>query len=243
MDGDGIGISIGCWLPWVILPGGLQLAAKCTEKTGCTFWQMLPLRNVTLRALRRAQIPVHYAEPAWNPITLWNKLRKQPGAEGGPAKWQDVVFFPRPEVSQDRFWDIQRESEAVPIYHNFNMVKAWGGLLEIHPELSWNHQALKLNSAEILHTKQPYVLDARHLRRPTRGGEPSPLGPWQKALEVLLPYTALVHVQPLEGKELIRSLNGENTELVQILMYLKGRYDGPFVIEVPPNLLGPTYFL
>ncbi|MCG2685973.1 hypothetical protein L6258_01215, partial [Candidatus Parcubacteria bacterium] len=105
------------------------------------------------------------------------------------------------------------------------------------------HQALELNSAEIFHTRQPYVIDTRHLRRPARGGRPSPLGPCQEALEVLLPYTALVHVQPLDREELIRSLNGEITELVQILMYLEGRYDGPFVIEVPPNLLGPAYFL
>jgi len=229
-----IGISIGCWLPWAILPGGLKLAARWTKKTGCTFWQVLPLRGVTPKALRATGIPVNHVEPAWNPITLRDKLRKQPGTEGGPAKWQDVIFFPRPDISQDRFLDIRQEFGAVPIYHRFDVVKSWGGLLEIHPDLGWSHQALELNSAEILHTGQPYVIDTRHLRRPA---------PWQETLEMLLPYTALIHVQPLSGEELTRSLNGEITELVQILMYLRGRYNGPFVIEIPPNLLGPAYFL
>lgn len=251
MDGDRIGISIGCWLPWVILPGGLHLAAEGTRQTGCTFWQMLPLRNVTARALESVRIPVRFVEPAWNPTTLRDRLRNKPGTEGVPTKWQDVAFFPNPTTCNKRVAEIlQTFPEAQLIAHEImpNSYTRWTYLVEVHPELGMTSANLTISTTgplwtAVLLSGKPYVLDTKHLRRPARGGEPSPLGPWQKALEVLLPYTALVHVQPLDGEELIRSLNGEVTELVQILMYLKGRYAGPFVIEVPPNLLGPTYFL
>ena len=87
------------------------------------------------------------------------------------------------------------------------------------------------------------MIDTKHLQRAGEDGE-SLLWPWQEALEILLRWTALVHIQPLDKEELQRSFAGERTGLVQILSRLKEwGYDRDFIIEVPPDILGPAYYL
>lgn len=237
-----VGVSIGCWLPWpVIIPVvGLKIAAGWTKEVGGSFWQMLPLRRATKKALERAWFPVECAEPAWNPITWWDQLTGKHGAEGIPATWADVVFFPNPIASQKRFEMILRVTGALPIHHHLDTARS-GALVEVYPDLGLTATQLARFAERI--KQRPYVLDTRHLQRAGKDGE-SPLWPWQEALETLLRWTALVHVQPLDEEELRRSFAGERTGLVQILSRLKAwGYDGHFVIEVPPYILGLTYFV
>jgi len=97
-----IGISVGCFLPWPILPiVGLPLAAIWTRWIGCSFWQMLPLRGATEGALERARFPIKYIEPAWNPIAFWDQLRGQPSPQGTRAYPKDWIFFLIPTRAMD----------------------------------------------------------------------------------------------------------------------------------------------
>lgn len=243
MEGDQrIGVSIGCWLPWpVVIPViGLKVAAGWTKQIGGSFWQMLPLRGATKRALERAWFPIKYVEPAWNPIALWNQIRGRLSPQGTKAYPKDVIFFPNPDASQARFEMILRVTGALPIYHHLDTARR-GALVEVYPGLKMTAVGLAEFAERI--KQRPYVIDTKHLQRSGEGGE-SPLWPWQEALETLLRWTALVHVQPLDGEELRRSFAGERTGLVQILSHLKAwGYDGPFLIEVPPDILGPIYYL
>ncbi len=97
---NGIGLNIGSLLPWVAIPIlGPVIAALITKYAGFSFWQILPLRGITvilLKLLRFVGIWARFAQPAWNATTLWAHIRRKLGAEGMPTMWQDVLFFPDP---------------------------------------------------------------------------------------------------------------------------------------------------
>jgi len=135
---------------------------------------------------------------------------------------------------------IIRMTGAQPIFHHLGAVRS-GALVEVYPGLEMTAAELAGFAERI--KQRPYVIDTKHLQRAGEDGK-SLLWPWPEALEELLRWTALVHVQPLNREDLMRSLAGERTGMVQILSHLKEwGYDGDFVIEIPPDILGASYFL
>ena len=129
-----IGISIGCFLPWPIIPViGLPLAAIGTRLIGCSFWQMLPLRGASKIMLKLVEflVKVKFAERAWNPIKWLDQLRGKRSPQGTKAYPKDWVFFPNPDESDERFEMILRETGATPIFHHLYEAKLWGGLVEV----------------------------------------------------------------------------------------------------------------
>lgn len=238
-----IGISIGCFLPWPIFPViGLPLAAIATRLIGCSFWQMLPLRGAFRIVLKLVKflVRINFVEPAWNPIDWLDQLRGKPSPRGTRAYPKDVLFFPGFDASQERFEMILEETGATPVFHDLDEAVKQGGLVEIYPGLGMTADELVEFATSI--GRRIFVMDIHHLRQPPREDEESPLWPWEEAFPKLLPHTALIHFQQKDKEELQRTLNGKDTELVQILRYLRGRYDGPILIEVPPDM-GPAYYL
>jgi len=238
-----VGISVGCFLPWSAIPIlGLPLAAIATRLIGCSFWQVLPLRGAFRIVLKLIEflVRINFVEPAWNPIKWSDQLRGRPSPQGTRAYPKDWLFFPDPETSEDRFKMIVEETGATPIFHHLHEAEEGGGLVEVYPCLEMTAGELVEFAAGL--GRKVFVIDTCHLRRRPKEGEESPLWPWRETLVKLLDHTALIHFQQADKEELRRTLNGEETDLVRILRYLRGRYDGPILIEVPPDM-GPTYYL
>lgn len=248
-----IGISLGSLLPWSAFPlwdflarsFALPLAAAMTKEIGASFWQVLPFKGVTAAALEKTEIPVRYAELAWNGTSLWRHIRGEDGNAGMPTKWQDVLLFPKPQVSRVRTAEILR-MDPWPWFVTHDIPEAtesWPGLVEIHPELNIPPGNLTLIAASCLEMNRPYVLDTKHMRRRHREGKPSPLQPWELFLETLLPITQAVHIQPLNKEELIRTLAGYQTELWRMLGSLQEGFEGDLIIEIQPTLWGTAVML
>ncbi|MEA2020126.1 MAG: hypothetical protein U9M98_00145 [Patescibacteria group bacterium] len=248
-----IGISLGSLLPWCAFPlwdflarsFAIPIAAAMTKEIGASFWQVLPFKGVTAAALEKAEIPVRYAELAWNGTTLWRHLRGEEGNAGTPSMWQDILLFPHPRISTLRTSEfLLTFPEAVLIKHEIPSAsyKSWNYLTEIHPELDMPPGNLNLAAASCLETDKPYVLDTKHMRREHREGIPSPLQPWEVFWETLFPISQAVHIQPLSREELTRTLDGYQTELWRMLSYLES-FEGDLVIEIPPTLWEPRVML
>lgn len=238
---NGIGLNIGSLLPWVAIPIlGPIIAALITRFAGFGFWQILPLRGITvvlLRLLKPAGIWVRFAQPAWNATTLWTHIRKKPGAEGMLTMWQDVLFFPSPSTCKRRFKSFILEIGARDVDHYTGHSFTANGLVEIHPGLQKTPtQLAQLAKAQGVR----FVTDTRHLRREGREREgKSRIGPWREAQEALLPYTELVHIQALDAEEWRDFLTGKPTGLEEMLRFIRDwNYNGPFVVEFDPRATG-----
>ncbi len=243
---NGIGLNIGSLLPWVAIPIlGPIIAALITKFAGFGFWQILPLRGITVFLLRLPKLVgvwVRFAQPAWNATTLWAHLRGRLGSEGMPTMWQDLLFFPGPEICKRRFEDFILKLGARDVDHYTGQSFTANGLVEIHP-------GLQKTPVQLVHLAKTqgvrFVKDTRHLRRAGRESEgKSKIGPWREALEALLPYTELIHVQAIDGEEWRGFIDGEPTELAEMLQFIRDwGYDGPFVVEYDPRATGPLGLL
>lgn len=238
---NGIGLNIGSLLPWVVIPiFGPVVAVIITRFAGFGFWQILPLRGITvvlLKLLKPVGVWVRFAQPAWNATTLWAHLRGKLGAEGMPTMWQDVFFFPGPKICKRRFEDFIFELGARDVDHYTGHSFTANGLVEIHPGL----QKTPAQLSELASTQGVrFVIDTRHLRRQGRESEgKSRIGPWRETLGALLPYTELVHVQAIEAEEWRDFLAGKRTKLGQMLQFIRDwGYAGPFVVEFDPRATG-----
>ena len=242
MSSQRVGVNIGSWLPWPIVPKiGLRLAAQMTRQVGGSFWQLLPLRGVTAKTIKKVDIPSLYLQRAWNPISFWDQLRGRMGADKMKATWIDVVFFPPPKKSEQRFNELLKVTGATHVYHHLQ-TGVGNFLVEIHPGLKKTPEELVVWAQQQRRGEPVFALDTRHLRR--RCEEGASWNNWERALDLLLPFTVLIHVQPFDREELMKTLGGEATDLTRILTKIRAAgYPGKFVIEVPPDFLGPTYFL
>ena len=228
-----IGLNIGSGLPWTAVPViGLPIATWMTRKAGYSFWQVLPFRSVTIAGLKRTGIPVRFVEPAWNPTTFLAHFRGILGAEGMKTKLQDPLFFADPETCDDLFKEILEVFHPQPIYHELSKMQE-GGWVEVYPGLRMNPERLEA-IAQRMGVGKPYVVDFRHLR----SFRMSRLTMW-KALERLLPFTGLIHVQAVDGEEWQGFIAGNSTLLGSIIQFAaKEGYDGPFVVEYDPRATG-----
>lgn len=234
-----IGLNIASTLPWIVIPRiGLPLAAGLTRTAGFEFWQVTPLRGVTITALKRAGIKILFAEPAWNATTLRGHLSKRMGSGGLPTKIYDVIFFPDPIGCRELLKQIVKMFGACTIYHELEKIQ--DGLVEVHPDLRVDGVELLKQISKSGGSLKPYVLDTRHLRRAPRQAGQSLLEPWRETLSLLAPYLGLVHVQALNATELRAFLDGEQTDLDWILTkLLELGYKGNYVIEMDPTSFGP----
>ncbi len=73
-----------------------------------------------------------------------------------------------------------------------------------------------------------YALDTKHLR----DGK-GPLTDWQQSIDLLLPKTGLVHIQPASAAELNDLLDGTRHTAISFMLekIAKGGYKGPYIIE------------
>lgn len=239
MNRDRIGLSIASLLPWSAIPViGLKIAARMTKRAGYSFWQVLPLRSATATSLKATGIPVRFAEQAWNATTFIAHFRGKPGAEGAPTKLHDPLFFPNPKGCDRRFAQIRQIPGVKLISHHLaEMSEGW--LVEIHPGLQRSVSELKAIVTEA--EWRPYVIDLRHLRRFADGFG---FSEWQQALGTLLPFTSLIHIQAKSSLEWLGFLRGRKVELAQMLIFIKDwGYDGPFITEFKPLIMGSTDLL
>ena len=228
-----IGLNIGSMLPWSAVPVvGLPLATWITRRAGYAFWQVLPFRSVTVDGLKRAGIPVRFAEPAWNATTFRDYFQRRLGAEGGHTKLQDPLFFPDPQECARIFKRVVGYFAAQPIYHNIEVGR--DGLVEVHLGLEKS-----IRDLAILAEKNPsvrFVIDLKYLR------SMGPVPWWdssETALEVLLPFTNLLHVQAINTEEWRDFIKGKPTKLAEMLRFIRDwGYAGPFVVEFDPRATG-----
>ena len=245
MERERIGISLGSLFPWSAFPlidsiariFALPIAAAITRRVGATFWKVEPFKGVTAQGLEKINdIPVLFVEKPGTEMlanTLWEELRV------GPYSWWNPTIFPERDTSEERYQEILKLPRVKHITQSLSGVRHEDRVVEVSPEQG-KSAAEFVELAQKHNRKRPFVLNTKHLREE---GKESPLGPWDKAIEALLPYTDLVRFQPLNREELQRTLNEkELTGLIGILLKLYGRYEGRFVIEVPPYLLGRGYF-
>lgn len=254
-----IGLNIGSLLPWSAFPAidwvaryfAVPIAEKMTTQIGgIDFWQVLPLKGVTAKTLSKSGVTVEYIEKAWNPTTLLRHLVRKPGISGQQTKPEDVVFFPPPKVCKQRVEKITAKfPNAGLIGHNLYRPGIDGStrMVEINPLMGLSVRAIAHywapGYARYFEDGRPLVLDLKHIRREAPQYEfANPLPDWSLTFGHLLPFTGLIHVQPKGKLELQLTLNQVETELVHMLKTaFQLGYEGPCVIEVPPNLLGLSY--
>ncbi len=258
-----LGLNIASLLPWSAFPAidwvakyfAVPIAEKMTKQIGgIDFWQVLPLKGVTAKTLSKSGVTVEYIEKAWNPTTLLRHLVRKPGMSGQQTKPEDIVFFPPPKVCKQRVEKItDKFPNAALIGHDLYRPGIDGPtrMVEINPEMGLPTEALAKFWAPMHAQENSFpngrsiVLDLRHIRRERLGGAKNPLHGWRETYKHLLPYTGLIHVQPLNASELRFTINSVETELVRMIKTaVDGGYTEDFVIEVAPNLLGgPRYYL
>ncbi len=227
-----IGWSIGCFLPLAVLPGLWPLWEYLAKKYGCDFWQMLPIRNLPLKALKNFPVSIPYTEADWRGIRFWKHVilrhrGKEDLAPGGlPYSFGllDLLFFD--EESEGVRKRIIRETDATYVSHSPDDLSA-GALFELRPET-------KISFAEALALAEKYpdprlVLDTWHLRRRFPAQEPTP------TLAQLLAKTALLHIQTSGRQELQRFLAKESTWLEEFFCRVReAKWKGPIVLELSP---------
>ncbi len=233
------GLSVTYFLPWVMLPGGLDLADLCAREGGMWFWQMLPLRGINPRYLPNDFLPIGYVEPGW-PREFCDLL---PGKRRPGERWLncllDTLMFPGPSKCQKRvkaFLETPGRNKTQLISHDPEDGRQ-GALVEVRqqPHLAlwqWEEFAKDIG-------RKCLVLDTKH----SREAFPN----WDALVLVLLRWAALLHLQPLNKDELLGVLEGKETELGQMFQLIKQGMnlygDVPCVIEVDPRWLGPSCFL
>lgn len=237
-----IGVNIGSMLPLSAIPiVGLSIAAWITRKAGYAFWQILPLRSVSVRSLKRAGgtpgIPVKYMEPAWNATTLLGHIQHRVGSEGMPTLWRDVLFFPSP-------------GECVATYNA--VYYAMGGVKQIRHDLRVDrelvevHPGLDRNASELLGIAQErgkkergmggFVLDTKHIRSQRDTTAKKSYTDFLQDFQQLLPYAKLIHVQAWNALEWKRFVNGRSSEMDLLLQEAKAKgFSGDLVVEYPPG--------
>ncbi len=257
-----IGLNIRSLLPWSAFPPvdllakyfAVPLAEKMTEKIGgIDFWQVLPLKGVTAQTLSKAGVDIKYLEAAWNPTTMWRHLVGKAGMTGQRTRAGDFVFFPQPDMCNRRVKAIMETfPSAILIGPDIYRIGIDGPLqmVEINPEMGLPAEALAQFWAPMYATEQYFpngksiVLDLKHIRRERCGCGKNPLHGWGETYRYLLPFTGLIHVQPLNSVELRLTINTVETELVRMVKQAVDEgFEGDFVIEVPPNLLGAKHYL
>lgn len=177
-------------------------------------------------------------EGVWNPTTFFKWLKGCPGPEGIPQIY-DWLFFPSPKGVEEKFqWLKTRWPSAQVTVHSMAKLTP-GALLEVSPRLG-------LTCSEIIEqvkNEKCLVLDTFHIRRALgdvpgeiKNPKPSfrdtkelPIGyaPWKEVVEKLLPFTALIHVQPMRVLA-----EDEDLELNEILKSISGAgYNGHYLVE------------
>ncbi|MCK4781663.1 hypothetical protein KAS79_01915 [Candidatus Parcubacteria bacterium] len=226
-----IGVSLASYLPWsAYWP---ETTARWAEEDGFCFLGVLPFREI--KRLSRPELPVLFAEKAWNPVdSLIPIIFKKPTKEEKlvPQLW-DWLFFPGIAKAECLFHWILSQYQATIVCHSFKDLSE-GRLLEVSPGLG-------MTPEEIVETAQKYrkslVIDLCHLREKfwisENGKKKSLLGHWQKSLPLLLPYTSLIHVQPyMKDNEAEKILRGEENEIKNMLDIIDDiGYSGPYLVE------------
>jgi len=225
-----IGVNIASMLPWAAVPViGLWIAGWISEKAGFSFWQVLPIRSVSVPALKKLHVSIRYVEPAWNATTLLGHLRGRLGSENMPTMWQDVLFFPNPAVCSKVF----REVASLGVTFITHHVES-GSLVEFHPGLG-------ISATELV--RRAYgpggvVIDTRHIRR-TEAGDLRPANEYGADFAALLPLSVLIHVQAWDAREWKRFAEGKRTNLEAMLKYaVQHGFLGDFVVEYRPGAIG-----
>jgi len=228
-----IGINIASFAPRAAFDAAW--AAHIARAAGYEWVSVIPFWS--LRRPRKLNLPVLFAEDAWNPGDIFDLIRRLQGDPEG-ILLQDWVMFPhsksfchnvflgwldfdrrtRPIVHRcPDFWDLQRKG-----YHP---------LLEVHPGLNMTPEQILQEGGMRL------CLDTRHIR------EGGPLGPWRESIPKLLPYADLIDFQAKDPGELLRTVGGQVTELTRMVNTIReSSYVGPWRVEAHLGLLGQLRF-
>lgn len=224
---DRIGLDLGTLVPWSAIPFpylSMAICAQITRAAGYAFWQARPLRGVSASALRKSGIPVKSIEPMWDydprNLKLW--LRYLPFRRGLNA----ANCFIKLAAVFPEAWQIYDQLSAV-VLNEINL---------------YDHRdpAMLANAGSL---GQQYALDLWHIRQNTKNGEMFTANEpdVQKLIGAMLPTTRIVHVQTRSKVEFRSFMNGEWTELGQLLKTVRrSGYSGPYVVEIPPLLAGWT---
>lgn len=261
-----IGISLGCFLPWITEP---LRAISWAGELGFDFVQTLPFKGFGPvndefnKRLTELPIPIRYCEGAWNDWdsvrqVVTNHVTRRAGLPGHPTILDCLLFPPRHqcETLEHALSQAKDSNGALPylISHSFpaptqDRDEAARQLIEVH-------RGLGLSVDEIIERcnqrsqRRCLVLDTHHLRQMNEKR-------WGATLPRLLPYVRAIHVQPLrpssrgERSELDRCLAGEPTVLDEMLEWINYASPEPpcdFIVEatigpkgvIHPNKIAPT---
>lgn len=228
-----IGVSLASYLPWSAW--WPEKAAQWAKEDGFSFLQILPFKGINKNF--SPFLPVKYIESAWNPTTFFEWLKRRPGPETMPQIY-DWLFFPSPKEVEEKFQWLKTKWPSSQVTVHSAAKLGPGALLEVSPRLG-------LTCSEIIKqvkNEKCLVLDTFHIRR-ALGDVPGEIknskqsfkdreelsigyAPWKEVVDKLLPFTALIHVQPM------RENPAEDLELKEMLRIIAAAgYNGPYLVE------------